>query len=257
MVNAAVLVKQVPDTEGVRIDAKTREPDASRAERVLSLYDKNAVEAAVQLKESGAVDQVIAISVGGEKLDETLREVLAMGADEAISIKDADLLKAGSLPKAQALAKAIEEVGDIDLVIASEESADSHTASTAPMVAEFLGASLLSYAASIEVTGDGVQVERETDEGIETLKAGFPAVLSVVESINDPRLPALTQILQAKNKPLTAKTAAELGVEVTVTVEIVENVAPEQSRKQEIWELSDAGEDVGKLVSALQKEGVL
>lgn len=257
MVKAAVLVKQVPDTEEVRIDPKTREPDASRAERVLSLYDKNAVEAAVQLKEDGAVEEVVAISVGDEKLDETLREVLAMGADKAISIKEPELLKGGPLDKAKALAKAIEGEGGIDLVLASEESADSHTASTGPMVAEFLGASLLSYVAELTVTDDGVEVSREIDEGIEGLTAPFPAVVTVVESINDPRLPALTQILQAKNKPLEEKSASDLGVEAKATLKLVNNVAPEQTRKQEIWDASDPGEDATDLLDKLKKEGVL
>lgn len=256
MVKAAVLVKQVPDTEEVRIDSKTREPDASRAQRVLSLYDKNAVEAAVQLKEAGKLESVVAISLGDDKVEETLREVLAMGADEAVAIKAPELLKAGSLPKAKALAKAIEAVGGVDLVLASEESADSHTASTGPMVAELLGAALLSYVAKLELEGDGVQVERETDEGVETLKASFPVVISVVESINEPRLPALMQILQAKNKPLGSKSLADLGVEAGTTLTIVKNVAPEQARKNEIKEV-DGEEAAQWIAQALKKEGVV
>ncbi|MDX1612480.1 MAG: electron transfer flavoprotein subunit beta/FixA family protein [Candidatus Thermoplasmatota archaeon] len=257
MVKAAVLVKQVPDTEEVRIDPKTRTPDASRASRVLSLYDKNAVEAAVQLKENGQIDEVVAISLGDDKVEETLREVLAMGADQAIAIKEPELLNGGTLGKSQALAKAVEGLGDIDIVFASEESADSHTASTGPMVAEFLDANLLSYVFDIEVTGDGVQVDREIDEGIETLKASFPAVITVVEAINDPRLPALMQILQAKNKPLENKSAEDLGVATTASINIVENVAPEQTRKQEISDVSDPAGAASELVSKLKKEGVL
>lgn len=257
MVKAVVLVKQVPDTEDVRIDSKTREPDASRAERVLSLYDKNAVEAAVQLKESGAVETVVAISLGDAKVDETLREVLAMGADEAVAIKEPELLAGGSLGKCQALAKAIEHVGDVDLVLASEESADSHTASTGPMVAELLGANLLSYCFSIEVTEGTVSVEREIDEGIESLKAPLPVVITVVEAINEPRLPALTQILQAKNKPLTELSASDLGIETVASVTVVENVAPQETRKNEIKEVSDVAEASAWLLSALKKEGAI
>lgn len=256
MVKAVVLVKQVPDTEEVRIDPKTREPDTSRASRVLSQYDKNAVEAAVQLKEGGSVDQVIAVSLGDDKVEETLREVLAMGADEAVAIKSPELVESGSLNKARALAKAIEAIGDVDLVIASEESADSHTASTAPMVSEFLGTPLLSYASKIEIEGGSVTVEREVDEGVETLKASLPAVLSVVESINEPRLPALMQILQAKNKPLSSKTADELGVETGATIERVKNVAPEQARKKEIQEI-DGEEAANWVLEQLKKEGVV
>lgn len=257
MVKAAVLVKQVPDTEEVRIDDKTREPDASRAERVVSQYDKHAVEAAVELQEDGAIDETIAISLGPEGIEESLREVLAMGIDEAIAIEEPDLDEGGGLRKSEALARAVEHAGSVDLVFASEESADSHTASTGPMVAQFLDASLLSYAYDVQLEDDGVQVEREIDEGLETLTAPFPAVITVVESINDPRLPALTQILQAKNKPLETLGAEDLGVEVQRSTEMVENIAPEETRKQEIVELSDADDDAQWLLDELQSEGVV
>ncbi len=257
MVRAAVLVKQVPDTEEVRIDDKTREPDASRAERVVSQYDKHAVETAVQLKEDGEIDEVVAISLGPEGIDESLREVLAMGCDEAIAIVEPDLVEGGGLNKAKALAKAVEHAGEIDLVFASEESADSHTASTGPMVAEFLDASLLSYVYELGLSDGQVEVEREIDEGIETLRAPMPAVVSVVEAINDPRLPALTQILQAKNKPLEELSADDLGVPVERAVEVLENVAPEETRKKEIIELSDATEDAEWLLDELKGEGVV
>jgi electron transfer flavoprotein beta subunit len=230
MVRAAVLVKQVPDTEEVRIDDSTREPDASRAERVVSQYDKHAVEAAVDLKEDGEVDEIVAISLGEEGIEESLREVLAMGCDEAIAIEEPELVEGGGLRKAEALARAVEHAGDIDLVFASEESADSHTASTGPMVAEFLGAPLLSYVFDLALQDGSVEVQREIDEGLETLRAPLPAVVTVVEAINDPRLPALTEILQAKNKPLEELTADDLGVEVDRTREVLENLAPEETR---------------------------
>lgn len=254
---AAVLVKQVPDTEEVRIDEKTRAPDASRAERVVSQYDKHAVEAAVELKEDGILDEVVAISLGPEGIEESLREVLAMGLDEAIAIEAPELEEGGGLAKAQALASAVEHAGDVDVVFASEESADSHTASTAPMVAEFLDASLLSYVYDITVEDGSLEVVREIDDGVETLRGSLPAVVSVVEAMNDPRLPALTQILQAKNKPLETLTAEDLGIETGRSTEVLENVAPQETRKQEIIDLSDAHEDAQWLLDELKSEGVV
>jgi electron transfer flavoprotein beta subunit len=257
VVKAAVLVKQVPNTEEVRIDDSTREPDASRAERVISLYDKNAIEAAVQLTEDGEVNEVVAISVGDDDTEESLREVLAMGADEAFLVNAPELLDGGVLAKNEALALAVEEVGDVDLVFASEESADSLSASTGPMVTEFLNAQLLSYAFDVDLDDGSVVVQREIDEGHETLRAPMPAVITVVEGINDPRLPALTEILQAKNKPLTEVTAADLGIEADVTVEIVENKAPEETRKKEIQEVDDVDEAADWLIENLQSEGLI
>ena len=253
----AVLVKQVPDTEGVRINPKTREPDASGAGLLISLYDKNAVEAGVQLK-AQAKGKVVAVSLGGDRLDETLREVLAMGADEAIALKGAQFQGLDKLGKAKALAGAVKATPEVKLVIAAEESADSHTASTGPMVAELLGWPLLSYVFKIELKGETVRVERETDEGIEVLEAPLPAVVTVVESINEPRLPALMQILQAKNKPIKALAPQDVGAAgLAAHTQLVSNVAPESSRKREIVEAPDAEKAADWLVERLRKEGVI
>jgi electron transfer flavoprotein beta subunit len=125
------------------------------------------------------------------------------------------------------------------------------------MVAEFLDAPLLSYVFEVGLENGSVEVEREIDEGIETLRAPTPAVITVVEAINDPRLPSLSEILQAKNKPLTALSADDLGVDTAPTVEIVENKAPEETRKQEIMEVDVPDEAAEWLVSNLESEGVI
>lgn len=259
LLRIVTLVKQTPDVEAITINSDGT-PDLSEAELQVSQYDKNAVEAAVQIKEERGNDEVevLAVSLASEPLDETIKEVLAMGADEARLIQDDAFEDVDTAGKARLLAAAVENVGDVDLVLAADESADSHSAQTAPRVAAHLDAPLLSYVTDLTVEDGSVTVERESDEGIEQLEAETPVVISTQEAINEPRLPALTDILSAKDKPMETWTADDLGVEVPEPVtKRIKNVAPSTERRREIIEADSPEEAAQELARRLVDEGIV
>lgn len=259
MVTIVTLVKQSPDVEAVRIDPKTGAPDLSGAGLKVSDYDKNAVEAAVQLKEKNPGTKVIALSLGGAKLAESIKEVLAMGCDEAVMLTDAAFANADTAEKARLLAAAVKKLGNVDIVLAAEESLDSHSAQTGPRVAEELGWALVSYVVdNLRVEGgNALRAEREVDEGIEEVEAPFPCVVTVTEALNTPRLPALMQILQAKNKPQKTWSAADLGAgDVKPLLQRPSSVAPKSERKG-IMLGGSPEEAAEELAKALVKEGVI
>ena len=258
MVNIVTLVKQSPDVEAVRIGPNGA-PDLSAAGLKVSDYDKNAVEAAVQLKEKNAGSKVFALSLGGAKLPESIKEVLAMGCDEAVMLIDNAFAQADTAEKARLLAAAVKKLGNVDLVIAAEESLDSHSAQTGPRVAEELGWPLVSYVAdNLRLEGKLLKCEREVDEGIEEIEVELPAVITVTEALNTPRLPALMQILQAKNKPQKTMNAAELGAgDVKPLLQRPGSVAPKSERKQIVINAGSPEEAATELAKVLAKEGVI
>ena len=258
MVTIVTLVKQSPDVEAVRIDPKSGAPDLSGAGLKVSDYDKNAVEAAVQLKEKNAGSKVYALSLGGPKLAESIKEVLAMGCDEALMLVDNAYAAADTAEKARLLAAGVKKLGNVDLVIAAEESLDSHSAQTGPRIAEELGWPLVSYVTdNLRLEGRTLKCEREMDEGLEEVEVELPCVITVTEALNTPRLPALMQILQAKNKPQKTISLAELAAgEVRPVLARPSSAAPKSDRKQQVLGGSpeEAAEELAKI---LAKEGVI
>ncbi len=256
MVTIVTLVKQSPDVEAIRIDARTGAPDMNGVGMKVSDYDKNAVEAAVQLKEKNPGTKVHALSLGGAKLPESIKEVLAMGCDEAVMLTDAAFNAADTAEKARLLATAVKKLGNVDLVIAAEESLDSHSAQTGPRVAEELGWPLVAYVTeNLRIEGGVLKATREVDEGLEDVEVQLPAVITVLESLNHPRLPALMQILQAKNKPQKVWNAAELGAgDIKPVLQRPSMQAPKQERKGIMLAGENAAEELAK---ALAKEGAI
>jgi len=258
MVNIVTLVKQSPDVEAVRIGANGA-PDLSAAGLKVSDYDKNAVEAAVQLKEKNAGTKVFALSLGGAKLEESIKEVLAMGCDEAVMLTDPSFAGADTAEKARLLALAVKKLGNVDLVLAAEESLDSHSGQTGPRVAEELGWPLVAYVTdNLRLEGTTLKAEREVDEGIEEVEVPLPCVVTVLESLNTPRLPALMQILQAKNKPKKTFGAADLGAgAVAPVLARPKSEAPKSDRKGIMLPNDNLEAAAEQLAKALAKEGVI
>jgi electron transfer flavoprotein beta subunit len=203
--NIVVCVKQVPDTWAEKkLSPEDKTVDRESVDGVMNELDEYAVEEALKIKEAQG-GEVTVLSMGPDKSVETIRKALSMGVDPALHGSDA-------LATSYALSKALGTI-EHDLVILGVESTDARMSVVPAMLAERLGHAQLTFARKVEV-GDGtVKIERLTDSGYEVVEASTPAVVSVVEKINEPRYPSFKGIMAAKKKPLTTLTIADAGIE--------------------------------------------
>lgn len=190
-----------PDGSGV---------DLANVKMSMNPFDEIAVEEAIRLKEKGVATEIIAVSVGPEKAQETLRTALAMGADRAILVVAEDVEPLGV---AKLLARIMEEEAP-GLVILGKQAIDDDSNQTGQMLAALTGRPQGTFASKVEVVGDSVAVTREVDGGLETVSLKMPAIVTTDLRLNEPRYASLPNIMKAKSKPLAQKTAADYGVDV-------------------------------------------
>jgi electron transfer flavoprotein beta subunit len=191
-----------PDGSGV---------DLANVKMSMNPFDEIAVEEALRLKEKGVATEVVAISIGPDKAQETLRTALAMGADRAILIVAEDVEPLGV---AKLLAKVVEEEAP-GLVILGKQAIDDDSNQTGQMLAALLGRPQGTFASKVEVAGDKVHVTREVDGGLETVALTMPAIVTTDLRLNEPRYASLPNIMKAKSKPMATKTPADYGVDVS------------------------------------------
>jgi electron transfer flavoprotein beta subunit len=218
MTNIVVLIKQVPDTwseRKLKDDDYTLDRDA--ADAVLDEINERAVEEALLIKEKEAADgtesKVTVLTAGPERATEAIRKALSMGADEAVHVLDEGMHGSCAVQTAWALARALGTIEGTELVIAGNEATDGTTGSVPAIIAEYLGLPQLTHLRKLSVQGSKVTGERETDDGLFTVEASLPAVVSVTEKINEPRFPSFKGIMASKKKPVATLTLAEIGVE--------------------------------------------
>ncbi|AIF52714.1 electron transfer flavoprotein subunit beta/FixA family protein [Pelosinus sp. UFO1] len=206
-----VCVKQVPDTTEVKIDPVTNTLIRQGVPSIVNPFDKNAMEAALQLKDKHG-GKVTVISMGPPQAKDALKECLAMGADTAILISDRAFGGADTLATSYTLAAAVQKIGNYDIIFCGKQAIDGDTAQVGPEMAEHLGISQITYAAKIDADGDTVRVEREQEEGYEIIDVKLPVVISVVKSMNEPRLPSIKGTMKANRTEILVWTAADLDV---------------------------------------------
>jgi electron transfer flavoprotein beta subunit len=220
--------------------------DLANVKMSMNPFDEIAVEDALRLREKGVATEVIAVSVGPEKAQETLRTALAMGADRAILVVAEDVEPLGV---AKLLAKIVEEEAP-GLVILGKQAIDDDSNQTGQMLAALTGRPQGTFASKIEVTGDSVNVTREVDGGLETVSLKLPAIITTDLRLNEPRYASLPNIMKAKSKPMAHKTPADYGVDVTprlTTLKVTE--PPVRSAGIKVA-------DVDALVAKLKEMGV-
>jgi electron transfer flavoprotein beta subunit len=209
--NIVVCVKQVPDTWAEKKLQDDKTVDRENVDGVMNELDEYAVEEALRIKEAQG-GEVTVLTMGPDKSVETIRKALSMGADKAVHLVDPALHGSDALATSYAMAKAIQTI-EHDLVILGVESTDARMGILAPMLAERLGATQLTFARKVEAGNGSVKIERLTDTGYEVAEGPTPAVVSVVEKINEPRYPSFKLIMQAKKKPVDKKSAADAGID--------------------------------------------
>lgn len=261
-----VCMKQVVDLQQIRIKRQTRQPVLEGAPLLFGDFDKNALEEAVRIKERlGENDKetrITALAVGSAKLRETIKEALAIGADEAVILTDPAFEGSDAMGSARVLAAAIEKIGPYDLILTGEGSADEYSGQVPSRLAELLRLPQITHVRELEILEGRIRATRDLEEALLVVETELPALVSVAGELNQPRLPALTAILRAGRKPLAQWTAADIGLDEAAfgaaasTLQVLSNLAPEQQRKGVIYE-GPADEVVGKLLDDLIREGVL
>ena len=235
-------VKRVIDFNvKIRVKADGSGVETANVKMSMNPFDEIAVEEALRLKEAGKASEVIAVSVGPAKAQETIRTALAMGADRGILVEHDGEVEPLAVAK---LFKAIVDEEQPGLVIVGKQAIDDDANQTGQMLAALLGWSQATFASKVELNGDGT-VTREIDGGLQTIKTKLPMVVTTDLRLNQPRYASLPNIMKAKKKPLDVQTPGDLGVDVSPRLEIVKTVEPEKRKAGQI--LGSVAELVDKL----------
>lgn len=235
-----VCVKQVPDAKDVRLDPKTNTLAREGVQSIMNPYDRNAVEAAVRLKEKfgGAVT---VLSMGPPQAEEILREAVSCGADDAVLVSDRGFAGADTWATTYTLAMAIRKVGEFDLVLCGKQAIDGDTAQVGPGLAQRLDVPFITYVSKITDYNDGVlRLERLMDDGYDEVEVLMPALLTVVKEINEPRIPSLKGKMKAKKMVVTVMSASDIEADPASiglqgsTTQVVRVFSPERKGERAI-----------------------
>jgi len=197
--------------------------DLANVKMSMNPFDEIAVEEAIRLKEKGVATEIVAVSIGPAKAQETLRTALAMGADRAILVETEEAVEPLGVAK---LLKAIWDEEQPGLVVMGKQAIDDDSNQTGQMLAALTGRPQGTFASKVEVSGDSVTVTREVDAGLETVKLALPAIVTTDLRLNEPRYASLPNIMKAKSKPLAMKTPGDYGVDVTPRLKTLKVVEP-------------------------------
>jgi electron transfer flavoprotein beta subunit len=234
VVDFNVKIRVKPDGSGI---------DLANVKMSMNPFDEIAIEEAVRMKEKGGATEIVAVSIGAAKCQETLRTALAIGADRAILIETADGATVEPLAVAKLL-KAVVNAEKPDMVILGKQAIDDDCNQTGQMLASLLGWPQGTFASKIAVDAGVISVTREVDGGLETLKLKLPAVVTTDLRLNEPRYPSLPNIMKAKKKPLEVKKPDDYGVDITPRLKVLKTAEP-PSRK--------AGVKVGSVAELVEK----
>lgn len=257
-----VCVKQVPDTTEVKIDPVTNTLVRQGVPSIVNPFDKNALEAALQLKEKHG-GKITVISMGPPQAKDALKECLAMGADEAILLSDRAFGGADTLASSHALATGIKKIGKFDLIICGKQAIDGDTAQVGPEIAEHLGIAQITYAAKIEIEGNTVRVEQEHEDEYERIEAQMPLVITVVKSINEPRFPTVRGTMKANRKEIPIWSAADVEADPNVIglkgspTQVKRIFTPKQRTQGEMIEAETAQEAACMLIQKLSDAKII
>ena len=242
-----VPVKRVVDYNvKIRVKSDGSGVELANVKMSMNPFDEIAIEEAIRLKEKGIATEIIAISIGSAKSQETIRTALAMGADRGILIETGD----GEIVEPLAVAKLLKAIVAAEspgLVILGKQAIDDDCNQTGQMLAALLGWAQATFASKIVIEGGNAHVTREVDGGLETLSLKLPVIVTTDLRLNEPRYASLPNIMKAKKKPLDIKKPADLGIDIAPRLKVLKTVEP-PSRKSGV-KVANAAELVQKLRS--------
>jgi electron transfer flavoprotein beta subunit len=224
-----------------RVKADGTGVDLANVKMSMNPFDEIAVEEAIRLKEKGAATEIVAVSIGPAKAQETLRTALAMGADRAILVETEEEVEPLAVAK---ILKAIADEEAPGLVILGKQSISDDSNQTGQMLAALMGRPQGTFANTVAVEGDSVVVKREVDGGLQTVKLALPAIVTTDLRLNEPRYASLPNIMKAKQKPLATKTAGDYGVDLTPRLKTLKVAEPP---------VRQAGEKVADVAALVEK----
>jgi len=241
VIDYAVKIRVKPDKSGVVTDG---------VKHSMNPFDEIAVEEAIRMKEKKIASEIVAVSCGPKKSEETLRTALAMGMDRAVHVvvDDNDYEKLQPLAVAKILAKVAEEE-KADIVLLGKQAIDDDSNQTGQILAAIMDRPQATCASEVAVDGDRLKVTREIDGGLETINVKLPCVLTSDLRLNEPRFATLPNIMKAKKKKMDKKPVKDLGVDISPRIEILETTDPP------VREAGIVVEDVDSLVSKLKEQG--
>ncbi|MQA86252.1 MAG: electron transfer flavoprotein subunit beta [Streptosporangiales bacterium] len=254
--NIVVCVKQVPDTWAERkLRSEDKTLDRESVDGVINELDEYAIEESLRIKEAHD-GEVTVLTMGPEKAAESIRKALSMGADKAVHLVDDALHGSDVLQTSYAMAQVLRKIG-FDVVILGSESTDARMGALAAMLAERLGVAQLSLANKVEIDGGTIRTQRVADYGFDRVEASLPAVVSVVEKINEPRYPSFKGIMAAKKKPVDKLGVADADIDAAkvgltgAATEVVDFVAaPPREKGTIVKDEGDGGQKVAEFLAS-------
>jgi electron transfer flavoprotein beta subunit len=262
-----VLIKQVLDPEvparAFRVNRELKAPDVPRAAQVMSIFDGNALEVALKLREAkGSGVKITVVSLGDKPAEEVLRKALAVTADEAVLLADPAFANLDSIGKARVLAAAVQKLSPVDLVLAGRQAADWEAGQVGSMVAEELGWPCVSFVSRISPDGDALRLRRELEDGYQIVRLSGPAVVTVTnDDTNVLRFAKVRDVMMSTRKPITNWNAAALGISLDSlgdpAVEVLDLFVPEQPTHAEMIEGETARDKALALARRLRELGAV
>ncbi|MEM6666402.1 MAG: electron transfer flavoprotein subunit beta/FixA family protein [Pseudomonadota bacterium] len=237
-----VPVKRVVDYNvKIRVKADGSGVELANVKMSMNPFDEIAVEEALRLREAGTATEVIAVSIGPQQSQETIRTALAMGADRGVLVKTDDLVEPLAVAK---ILKGVVAEESPDLVILGKQAIDDDSNQTGQMLAALLGWAQGTFASKVEIADGGLKVTREVDGGLQTVDLTMPAIITTDLRLNEPRYASLPNIMKAKKKPLDEKAPSDYGVDTAPRLAVVKTEEPPKR---------EAGIKVGSVTELVEK----
>lgn len=257
-----VFVKQVPDTDDVKLDPRTGNLMRDGVQSVMNPLDANAVETALRLREENG-GSITAISMGPPQAEDVLKKALAMGCDESVLLSDRALGGADTLATGYPLAKAAEKIGGYDLLICGRHAVDAETAQTGPIIAGFLDLPQVTLVSSVKIEDGYAICSRRLADRVETVRVRLPALITVCADINTLRYPTPLNIMKALKKPRFIWNAAEIGCDPSMigaagSPSINKKIFEPPKRGADTTYFTGSAEDVAKaMADVLERENLI